>query len=127
MSGNITLQAGDYVLSKDIKSKSERKELILAFHRATNGYTDGEELVGTCSKPSDFKRRLTPEQVLSATNAKSELDLAKERIAELEEAIEFACAPDMWYENADGSLDYRYTEWYIDVLKNALNKELTND
>ena len=33
-------------------------------------------------------RKLTPEQVLSATNAKSELDLAKERIAELEAEVE---------------------------------------
>ena len=43
------------------------------------------------------------------------------RIKELEEAIEFACAPDMWVEQDDGMYDYRYFKWYVDVLQEALD------
>lgn len=40
--------------------------------------------------------------------------------AKLREAIEFAIAPDMWVERERDIFEYRYVEWYVDVLKSAL-------
>ncbi|WP_427032177.1 hypothetical protein [Citrobacter freundii] len=44
----------------------------------------------------------------------------------LKKAAEFATAPDMWIEQADGMLDYRYCEWYVDVLKAAMETPATD-
>lgn len=46
--------------------------------------------------------------------------------AGLKKAAEFATAPDMWIEQADGMLDYRYCEWYVDVLKAAMETPATD-
>ncbi|MCX8984819.1 hypothetical protein [Citrobacter portucalensis] len=46
--------------------------------------------------------------------------------AALKKAAEFATAPDMWIEQADGMLDYRYCEWYVDVLKAAMETPATD-
>ena len=46
--------------------------------------------------------------------------------AELKKAAEFATAPDMWIEQADGMLDYRYCEWYVDVLRAAMETPVTD-
>ncbi|HCI8401047.1 TPA: hypothetical protein NP464_000377 [Klebsiella pneumoniae] len=51
--------------------------------------------------------------------------LAAENVA-LKQAAEFATAPDMWVEQADGMLDYRYHEWYVDVLKAAMETPATD-
>lgn len=51
--------------------------------------------------------------------------LAAENVA-LKQAAEFATAPDMWIEQADGMLDYRYHEWYVDVLKAAMETPATD-
>ncbi|MDI3361177.1 hypothetical protein QQF21_17680 [Lelliottia sp. V89_10] len=51
--------------------------------------------------------------------------LAAENAA-LKAAAEFATAPDMWVEQADGMLDYRYVEWYVDVLKAAMETPTTD-
>lgn len=51
--------------------------------------------------------------------------LAAENVA-LKQAAEFATAPDMWVEQADGMLDYRYHEWYADVLKAAMETPATD-
>lgn len=40
----------------------------------------------------------------------------------MREAIEFATAPDMWEEQYDGTLKYRYCEWYVDVLNAAIKQ-----
>ncbi|MEN3257498.1 hypothetical protein AAH678_16760 [Sodalis endosymbiont of Spalangia cameroni] len=40
----------------------------------------------------------------------------------MREAIEFATAPDMWEEQHDGALNYRYCEWYVDVLNAAIKQ-----
>lgn len=51
------------------------------------------------------------------------LDSLIERSRRMEEAIDFACAPDMWEERADlgGEVyEYKYLEWYVDVLQEAL-------
>lgn len=46
--------------------------------------------------------------------------------ATMREAIEFATAPDMWIEQHDGMLDYRYSEWYVDVLNAAIETPATS-
>ncbi|MCS2172777.1 hypothetical protein MUU46_21055 [Scandinavium sp. TWS1a] len=46
--------------------------------------------------------------------------------AGLRSAAEFATAPDMWIEQADGMLDYRYCEWYVDVLNAAMTTPATD-
>lgn len=46
--------------------------------------------------------------------------------AEMREAIAFATAPDMWIEQHDGMLDYRYSEWYVDVLNAAIETPATS-
>lgn len=51
--------------------------------------------------------------------------LAAENVG-LKQAAEFATAPDMWLEQADGMLDYRYHEWYVDVLKAAKQTPATD-
>ncbi|MFV8771079.1 hypothetical protein [Yersinia enterocolitica] len=45
--------------------------------------------------------------------------LAGENVV-LKSAIEFATAPDMWEEHGD-LLEYKYLDWYVDVLNKALN------
>lgn len=57
--------------------------------------------------------------------AKSFKQLAAENVG-LKQAAEFATAPDMWIEQADGMLDYRYHEWYVDVLKAAMETPATD-
>lgn len=41
-------------------------------------------------------------------------------------AIEFATAPDMWIEQHDGMLEYRYVDWYVDVLNEAKETPATD-
>ncbi|VUS72885.1 hypothetical protein [Klebsiella huaxiensis] len=57
--------------------------------------------------------------------AKAHVQLAAENVA-LKQAAEFATASDMWIEQADGMLDYRYHEWYVDVLKTAMETPVTD-
>ena len=59
--------------------------------------------------------------VLADQNAQ----LAAENVG-LKSAAEFATAPDMWIEQADGMLDYRYCDWYVDVLKAAMETSATD-
>ena len=44
----------------------------------------------------------------------------------LKKAAEFATADDMWIEQADGMLDYRYVDWYVDVMKAAMETPATD-
>lgn len=46
--------------------------------------------------------------------------------AGLKQAAEFATAPDMWVEQADGMLDYCYVDWYVDVLQAAMQTPATD-
>nr|DAY90364.1 MAG TPA: hypothetical protein [Caudoviricetes sp.] len=57
--------------------------------------------------------------------AKAFKQLAAENVA-MKQAAEFATASDMWIEQADGMLDYRYHEWYVDVLKTAMETPATD-
>ena len=52
-------------------------------------------------------------------------ELAAEN-AGLKKAAEFAIADDMWIEQSDGMLDYRYVDWYVDVLKAAMETPATD-
>ncbi|EOV2688521.1 MULTISPECIES: hypothetical protein [Citrobacter freundii complex] len=59
-------------------------------------------------------------------NAESKCrDLAAEN-GGLKKAAEFATADDMWIEQADGMLDYRYVDWYVDVMKAAMETPATD-
>ena len=42
-------------------------------------------------------------------------------------SIEFATAPDMWIEQHDGMLEYRYIDWYVDVLNEAKETQATDE
>jgi len=46
--------------------------------------------------------------------------------ASLKQAADFATTDDMWIEQHDGMLDYRYKDWYVDVLKNAMQTPATD-
>ena len=66
------------------------------------------------------------DMAVQLTNAESKCrELAAEN-AGLKEAAEFATAEDMWIEQADGMLDYRYVDWYVDVLKAAMETTATD-
>ncbi|EFE3481729.1 hypothetical protein CIZ81_001541 [Escherichia coli] len=65
-------------------------------------------------------------QAVQLANAESKcMSLAAEN-AGIKSAAEFATAPDMWIEQQDGMLDYRYSEWYVDVLKAAMETPATD-
>ena len=69
------------------------------------------------------------EQAVLLANAESkcrELAGVAAENAALKKAADFATAPDMWIEQADGMLDYRYCEWYVDVLKAAMETPATD-
>ena len=57
---------------------------------------------------------------------RTERDQLAAEIVGLKTAAEFATAPDMWIEQADGMLDYRYCDWYVDVLKAAMETPATD-
>ncbi|WP_220709044.1 hypothetical protein [Citrobacter portucalensis] len=72
-------------------------------------------------------------QFVRSTNMAVQLANAESKCRELaaesgvlKKAAEFATAPDMWIEQADGMLDYRYFEWYVDVLKAAMETPATD-
>lgn len=66
------------------------------------------------------------DMAVQLANAESKCrDLAAEN-AVLKKAAEFATADDMWIEQADGMLDYRYVDWYVDVLKSAMETPATD-
>nr|WP_279077295.1 hypothetical protein [Hafnia alvei] len=52
-------------------------------------------------------------------------DMAAEN-TKMRNAIEFATAPDMWIEQHDGMLEYRYVDWYVDVLNEAKETPATD-
>lgn len=65
-------------------------------------------------------------QLANAESKCRELAAVVAENAALKKAAEFATAPDMWIEQADGMLDYRYCEWYVDVLKAAMETPATD-
>ncbi|QAT69540.1 hypothetical protein EQ249_07925 [Citrobacter freundii] len=66
------------------------------------------------------------ELAVQLANAESKCrELAAENAA-LKKAAEFSTAEDMWIEQADGMLDYRYVDWYVDVLKAAMETPVTD-
>ncbi|MDM2753081.1 hypothetical protein OGY72_04305 [Citrobacter sp. Cpo221] len=66
------------------------------------------------------------DMAVQLANAESKCrELAAEN-AVLKKAAEFATAEDMWIEQSDGMLDYRYVDWYVDVLKAAMEIPATD-
>lgn len=53
----------------------------------------------------------------------SDYDALLQENTRMREAIEFATAPDMWVEREDDLLEYRYREWYVNVLRKALETD----
>lgn len=53
---------------------------------------------------------------------RKEWEAVKREISAMREAMEFACAPDMWIEEGD-LLSYQYVDWYVDILNAALEGE----
>lgn len=66
------------------------------------------------------------DQAVQLANAESKCSELAAESGVLKKAAEFATAPDMWIEQADGMLDYRYFEWYVDVLKAAMETPATD-
>ncbi|WP_261400158.1 HNH endonuclease [Citrobacter werkmanii] len=74
---------------------------------------------------SVIEQKLT-DMAVQLANAESKCrELAAENAA-LKKAAEFSTAEDMWIEQADGMLDYRYVDWYVDVLKAAMETPTTD-
>lgn len=65
-------------------------------------------------------------EVLTYEALKAERDALAVENASMRDAIAFATAPDMWIEQHDGMLDYRYSEWYVDVLNAAIETPATS-
>ncbi|MCX8976533.1 hypothetical protein NLN92_00705 [Citrobacter portucalensis] len=66
------------------------------------------------------------DMAVQLANAESKCrELAAEN-AVLKKAAEFATADDMWIDQSDGMLDYRYVDWYVDVLKAAMETPATD-
>lgn len=66
------------------------------------------------------------DMAVQLANAESKCrELAAENVG-LKKAAEFAIADDMWIEQSDGMLDYRYVDWYVDVLKAAMETPATD-
>lgn len=59
-------------------------------------------------------------------NTQMQLEKMAAENAGLKRAAEFATAPDMWVEQPDGMLDYLYVDWYVDVLKSAMETPATD-
>ncbi|OIZ54274.1 hypothetical protein BEH71_10275 [Citrobacter freundii] len=77
---------------------------------------------------SALEQKLT-DMAVQLANAESKCRGLAGVVAEnsaLKKAAEFATTPDMWIEQADGMLDYRYCEWYVDVLKAAMETPATD-
>ena len=74
---------------------------------------------------SASQQKLT-DMAVQLANAESKCrELAAEN-AGLKKAAEFSTAEDMWIEQADGMLDYQYVDWYVDVLKAAMETPSTD-
>lgn len=94
------------------------KELINAGHALAKAISNDTPLIEIAKMVSNLATQLDVQ--LARSNA-----LAAEN-AGLKSAAEFSTAPDMWVEQADGALDYRYCEWYVDVLKAAMETPATD-
>lgn len=86
--------------------------------------TEGDDISGSYVKYADYLELTV--QLANAESKCRELAGVVAENAALKKAAEFATAPDMWIEQADGMLDYRYCEWYVDVLKAAMETPATD-
>jgi hypothetical protein len=53
-------------------------------------------------------------------NVNAEIERLRAENERMKAAINLACAPDMWIETAHGTYEYKYVDWYVDLLQEAL-------
>ncbi|CAI1833825.1 Uncharacterised protein [Serratia grimesii] len=106
--------------------------IVYAAYNATVREPDGDfadfqtihELQALCQEYHDQPEHVSLKADRDAQQKRADA-LAVENEA-MREAIAFATAPDMWIEQHDGMLDYRYSEWYVDVLNAAVETPATS-
>lgn len=86
------------------------------------GKSSNDFWMATGKRPTDVIAELA--MALLEANGKVQA-LAAENAA-MKSAIDFSTADDMWVEQHDGMLDYRYADWYVDVLKAAMETPATD-
>ncbi|HBK3300230.1 hypothetical protein I5679_14165 [Citrobacter koseri] len=99
-----------------MKSTVETKiiELVKLGHELAKELHCAESAALVSDLASQLEVQLVRSNALAAENAG------------LKRAAEFATAPDMWVEQPDGMLDYLYVDWYVDVLKSAMETPATD-
>lgn len=85
------------------------------------GKSANEFWMSTGKKPTDVIADLA----LALVEAQEKVQALATENAGMRSAIDFATAEDMWVEQHDGMLDYRYVDWYGDVLKDACNRRVS--
>lgn len=110
------------------EESDDRDTAILAYsiQNACSNLTESQrEFRAADATIHNLELKLT-DMAVQLANAESKCrELAAEN-ARLKAAAEFATAEDMWIEQADGMLDYRYVDWYVDVLKAAMETPSTD-
>ena len=66
---------------------------------------------------------INPNDVLTYEQLKAKCDALEKQNTAMRDAIEFATAPDMWIERDGDIFEYRYVDWYVDVLNASLEIE----
>ncbi|WP_410706169.1 hypothetical protein [Citrobacter freundii] len=110
------------------EESDDRDSAILAYsiQNACSNLTESRrEFWAADATINNLELKIT-DMAVQLANAESKCrELAAEN-ARLKAAAEFATAEDMWIEQHDGMLDYRYSEWYVDVLKAAMETPATD-
>lgn len=101
------------------------KELVAAGHAFAKAIGMDTPLIEMAKMVSELAGRLDCSLVRGDELEKQRDALAAENAA-LKQAADFATADDMWIEQHDGMLDYRYKDWYVDVLKQAMETPATD-
>lgn len=99
---------------------TKTQELVTAGYALAKGLD-----AGSAKLVKELADELAVQRVRADELNKQVVNLAVEN-AGLKSAIEFATAPDMWVEDADGMYDYKYCEWYVDVLNEAMATNSTD-
>ncbi|WP_313124744.1 eae-like domain protein [Pseudescherichia sp.] len=105
--------------------ESKTKELVKAGHELVVLLGNQHGMIDAASLVQRLTAQLDITAVVLREKSKVCDQLAAEHAA-LRDAADFATAPDMWIEQHDGMLDYRYSEWYVDVLKRAMETPATD-
>ncbi|MER1433104.1 hypothetical protein [Enterobacter hormaechei] len=101
------------------------KELVAVGHQFAKALSSDTALMDIAKMLTRLAERLDCTTAALREMTKQRDALGAE-IAGLKQAAEFATADDMWIEQTDGMLDYRYVDWYVDVLKAAMETPATD-